>query len=100
MNFLLILTILAVPVMLTACKKNDIVAHAHYLCDTGIELDTTFTNGEQAKIVVGDVVFDLGRVESASGAKYEGAGVVFWSKGQDANFTMVEGTEPLKCRRG
>lgn len=98
MNFLKLI-LCAGFIFLGACEKQDIVAHAHYLCDTGIEMDTTFTNGEQAKITVGEVVFDLARVESELGAKYEGAGAVFWSKGQDANFVMVEGTEPLKCRR-
>lgn len=84
--------------LLSACKE-EVASHAVYLCPSGLAIDAVFTGGKSVEISVGESSIVLPRVESASGAKYEGEGIVFWSKGRDALYTPVAGGEPITCRR-
>ena len=86
--------------LLAGCKKEDIVSHARYKCVDGSAVKMTFRNGQQVEIETPDGVVTLPRVESDSGAKYEGDGLMVWVKGKDAQYTVKAGTEPVKCIRG
>lgn len=55
-----------------------------------------------ARLERGDTTVTVWRVESASGAKYEGQNVTFWNQGAEAMVTWLNvntgETEELKCR--
>lgn len=66
---------------------------------TGVQsrMIATFTPGEAGKVTLrraGKTIV-APQVRSASGARYEGAGVVFWNKGRDAMVTWLGAT--LNC---
>lgn len=94
-HFLLISFIL----LISACKEQSTVAVAKYSCEDNRVITTTFRDGTFVDIVDGDISITLKRVESASGAKYEGEGTVFWSKGIDAVYEPKPGMQ-IGCRRG
>lgn len=72
------------------------VAHNIYLCG-GERLETALTRTE-AEITWQGVSYRLARVPSASGARFEGEGVMFWEKGQTALFEL-QGDMLPECTR-
>ncbi len=71
-----------------------------YVCGTSPanEIVATFfeTDPATARLERGDQVQTVWQVPSASGAKYEGRNVEFWSKGTEASVTWLD--EKLQCR--
>lgn len=62
--------------------KNKPLPTWHYRCD---DVEFTFAPGidENARLHFDNRTYQLKRVPSASGARYEGEGLMFWSKGPD-----------------
>lgn len=62
--------------------KNKPLPTWHYRCD---DVTFTFAPGidENARLYFDNRTYQLKRVPSASGARYEGEGLMFWSKGRD-----------------
>lgn len=67
--------------------KNKPLAPWHYRCD---DVDFTFApgNGETARLFFNQRHYKVKQVPSASGARYEGEGVMFWSKGRDGMLSI------------
>lgn len=64
--------------------RNKPLPAWHYRCD---DMDFTFAPGideEHARLYFDNRHFKLKHVPSASGARYEGEGLMFWTKGRDA----------------
>lgn len=99
MRSALIITCILSVASVTACKQ-DVVSQVSYSCADKKTIKTTFTNGEMVDIVDGETTIRLPRVESASGAKYEGDEAVFWVKGKDAQYTPGKGGKAVDCTRG
>jgi heat shock protein HslJ len=59
-----------------------------YRCPAGLILTATFTHGKSAsvRIEVGEDVWVLSRVPSASGSKFSNGKMTFWTKGDSARF--------------
>lgn len=59
----------------------------HYRCD---DVDFTFApgNDDHAGLYFDNKNYQVTRVPAASGARYEGEGVMFWSKGRDGVFNV------------
>lgn len=59
----------------------------HYRCD---DVDFTFAPGddENARLYFDNKTYQVKRIPSASGARYEGEGVMFWSKGRDGMLSV------------
>lgn len=59
-----------------------------YRCPAGLSLTATFNGGKSAsiRIEVGDEVWMLKRIPSASGSKYGDGTATFWTKGESARF--------------
>jgi uncharacterized protein len=68
-----------------------------YACDAGTRLSATFYETDPATVRVtrGGTTQTLWQVRSASGARYEGQNVEFWSKGNEATVTWLD--EKLQC---
>lgn len=61
-------------------------------CEDGRRLWVAFDNeARTANLVVDDLEVELEQVRSASGARYEGEGVLFWTKGADAILETASG---------
>ena len=99
MKLVSLIVMTAAAATLSACKVEEPMSHSQYICPNNVVLDTTFRNGKVVEIAQGEDIITLNRVESASGAKYEGGGMVFWSKGRDAQYSAQDGAEPVDCRR-
>ena len=86
---------------LAAAKKP-----ASYACQNNLanEIIATFyeTDPATARLERGDKTVTVWQVRAASGAKYEGQNVTFWSKGNEASVTWLNTatgqTEDLQCR--
>lgn len=59
----------------------------HYRCD---DIDFTFVpgNDDMAGLYFDNRIYKVKRVPSASGARYEGDGAMFWSKGRDGMLSL------------
>ena len=59
----------------------------HYRCD---DIDFTFApgNDDKAGLYFDNRMYKVKRVPSASGARYEGDGAMFWSKGRDGMLSL------------
>lgn len=57
-----------------------------YRGEDGGTLVFSLLANERARVARGDAQWSLPHVPSASGAKYESQGILFWSKGDDATF--------------
>jgi membrane-bound inhibitor of C-type lysozyme len=68
-----------------------------YECPDGYRFTARLEQGGDASIVLPDRTIDLKAQMAASGEKYEGNGVTFWSKGDEA-FLDLDGTEHSECR--
>jgi membrane-bound inhibitor of C-type lysozyme len=68
-----------------------------YECPDGYRFTARLEQGGDASIVLPDRTIDLKAQMAASGEKYEGDGVTFWSKGDEA-FLDLDGTEHSDCR--
>jgi len=79
---------------------------ASYVCqnNSANEIVATFyaTDPPTARLERGDRTLTVWQVTAASGAKYEGQNVTFWSKGSDATVTWLNTvtgvSEDLQCR--
>lgn len=68
---------------------------AVYECDEGFEF-VARVEGEAAWVFLPTGTFQLLHVPSASGARYEAAGITFWSKGEEAT-VEAEGVAATDC---
>lgn len=69
-----------------------------YRCDDNSRLVVTIVKGDPPEMVdlrMGDLRWQLARVVSASGTKYAGGPVTFWTKGKEAQF-VLEG-QSVRC---
>lgn len=74
-----------------------------YNCDDGRTVDVTLNGPERAQLKIGGAVADLRAVRAASGAKFESAdgGIVFWSKGNEAQIeTSGKGGKKMRLNCG
>lgn len=73
---------------------------ATYRCDNGMTIGVAFKDGKQVMITLEDGSESvLPRIEAASGARYEGDDMEFWSKGVEAAWKPGKGRPPTMCRR-
>jgi membrane-bound inhibitor of C-type lysozyme len=86
---------LAVLLAVAACQAadrhpdpaGDSIGPVTFRCDDGSEIEATFDNAPDPATVLlvrGPQTFTLPQAMSASGARYLGAGIEFWNKGNDA----------------
>lgn len=87
------LVALVVLIALASCQvagpepAGDTIGPVTFRCDDGSEILATFDNAPDpatVHLVRGDEQFTLPQAISASGARYLGAGIEFWNKGNDA----------------
>ena len=69
----------------------------NYLCDDESALTARFAGPERLIIETGNQSLSLQRQESASGARYIGRDVEFWTKGKEA--TLVKANDRLLCQQ-
>jgi membrane-bound inhibitor of C-type lysozyme len=59
--------------------------HFAYQCTDGTRFGVLMgPAGDQAKLELGGVVYELKQIRSASGAKFSDGTTIFWSKGREA----------------
>lgn len=90
--------LILVPLFLSACATpNEAGTGTRYTCDRGSDLAVTF-DGEMATVRTADgVAHTLPQVPSASGARYSSGTHEFWSKGNEATWTIGR-MVPTQCR--
>ena len=69
----------------------------NYLCEDESTLTARFAGMERLIIETGNQSLSLQRQESASGARYVGRDVEFWTKGKEA--TLVKANDRLLCQQ-
>lgn len=90
---------IAVACLASACKQENIM-RATYRCENGMTIGVAFKDGKQVMITLEDGTETiLPRIEAASGARYEGGDMEFWSKGVEAAWKPGRGAPPTMCRR-
>lgn len=67
-----------------------------FLCDDGTTIVARFPDTATALLQVGDDRYELTTTMAASGVRYAGAGVVFWTHQGDARFER--GTTSTSCK--
>lgn len=78
----------------TEAEGSDTTRVWHYVC-SGLHFNVRFGEN-RATLFLPDTTYVLPIVRSASGARYEQGGVMFWSKGDSAQ-VVVNGTEYTDC---
>jgi len=71
----------------------------HFYCDEGV-ITANFTEGQATLALPGNRTLVLPQSISASGARYEANGVVFWNKGDSAFITEGDKTTYGNCLTG
>lgn len=100
MNHRFAFSALVIVLALTACaaprKRVPVVTPQPMMCSGDIPAQITLYSPDDARLVFGDKAYDLERVRTASGVKYENSAISFWNKGIDAMITP-NGNTPLSC---
>lgn len=68
----------------------------YYVCTGSETLPVKMSEGS-AELMVGDANYVLTRVESETGARYEGGAAMFWAKGETAVLS-VDGHGEWECK--
>ncbi len=68
-----------------------------YACTDGVRFSVRSIDGSRVVLALPERLDTLGHVEAASGARYAGESVVFWSKGQEASLEGA-GARHTGCR--
>jgi membrane-bound inhibitor of C-type lysozyme len=92
-----VLLLFLIPLTLTACetskyKKSPVVTPQPMSCTGEHPAQITLFSPEEAKLVFENKSYNLRRVETASGIKYENSNISYWNKGIDAMITRGDGT--------
>lgn len=91
MNKRFALFALMIPLALTACetprKRTPVVTPQPMSCEDGSQARITLYSPEDARLVFGGKAYDLDRVITASGVKYENRQISYWNKGIEAMIT-------------
>ena len=61
-----------------------------YQCDSGNRIIVTYTGSDKAELLYRQEKITMDITRSASGARYAGGGLVWWTKGNDANLFMAD----------
>ena len=61
-----------------------------YQCDSGNRIIVTYNGSDKAELLYRQENITMDITRSASGARYAGEGLVWWSKGNDANLYMAD----------
>jgi membrane-bound inhibitor of C-type lysozyme len=81
----------------TEAPGESVFVVYEYECPDGYRFTARIEQGGDASIVLPDRTIEVKAQMAASGEKYEGNGVTFWSKGDEA-FLDLDGTEHSECR--
>lgn len=81
----------------TGAPGERVVSVWEYECPDGYRFAARLEQDGNASIVLPDRTIGLKAQMAASGEKYEGEGVTFWSKGDEA-YLDLDGTEHSECR--
>lgn len=86
----------------TGASEEKVFFVYNYECPDGYRFVARIDQSEKATAVLElpdrDGTIELTPQMAASGEKYVGQGIIFWSKGDEA-FLELDGTEHVECRR-
>ncbi len=73
----------ALPVLLIACATHAPSVERHYHCTSGSSIMASYPDADTVRILYRGKSHDLKRTISASGARYAGDGLEWWTKEPD-----------------
>lgn len=86
-----ILTCLALAACAPNYKRAPVTAQ-HMTCTGNAPASVTLYSPTDAKLSFGDKVYELNRIETASGIQYGNGDITFWNTGIDARIIRHDGT--------
>ena len=80
--------------------KTVAMAWVHYVCEDGRTLSALYADQETAQLRLGEATHTLRRARSASGARYTGDALQWWTKGDDGMLAPLKPGEDIASAPG